>query len=182
MIIFRAMRDIQDEGVSIDYSERKSEDGAYVRIKMDVEVAHKNSSHHQHEHHSHSQSVDLNGSESSETASGKPSPSRIQHSGVAVMFGITASDTLTPVDNLSGWKVTWLSKAYNKVAGLTGLRRHGDFQVRISSFPISFQEVIGFFALQNKFHLQHVPMYVCYPAMDGFSLDGVNKLIKSLRQ
>ncbi|KAH9989650.1 hypothetical protein BJV77DRAFT_1061190 [Russula vinacea] len=77
-------------------------------------------------------------------------------------FGITASDTLTPVDNLSGWKITWLSKTYNKVVGLTGLTRRGDFR--------------------NKFHSQHIPMYVCYPAEDGFGLDGVNKLIKCLRQ
>ncbi|KAI0301634.1 hypothetical protein B0F90DRAFT_1628641 [Multifurca ochricompacta] len=89
-------------------------------------------------------------------------PSGIRHGGVAVTFGITASDSLTPVDNLSGWKITWLSKTYNKVIGLTGLTRRGDFR--------------------NKFHSQHIPMYVCYPAEDGFGLDGVNKLIKSLRQ
>ncbi|KAI0261608.1 hypothetical protein BC834DRAFT_829858 [Gloeopeniophorella convolvens] len=82
--------------------------------------------------------------------------------GIAVTFGITASDSLTPVDNLSGWKITWLSKTYNKVIGLTGLTRRGDFR--------------------NKFHSQHMPMYVCYPADEGFGLDGVNKLIKCLRQ
>ena len=36
--------------------------------------------------------------------------------------------------------------------------------------------------LQNKFHSQHMPMYVCYSADEGFGLDGVNKLIKCLRQ
>jgi hypothetical protein len=186
MIIFRAMSDIQDEGGSTDESDRKSEDGAYVWTKKDVDVAHKigeNSSHQQHEHHSRSQSIDSHGSDSSETSSGKSSPSGIRHSGVAVTFGITASDTLTPVDNLSGWKITWLSKTYNKVVGLTGLTRRGDFRVRFISFPISFGQVIDFLVCyQNKFHSQHMPMYVCYPAEDGFGLDGVNKLIKSLRQ
>jgi len=159
MIIFRAMSDIQDEGVSTDGSDRKSEDGAYVWTKKDVEVADKveeNSS-----HHLRSQSVDSHRSESPET-SGKSSPNGIQHRGVTVTFGITASDTLTPVDNMSGWKITWLSKTYNKVVGLTGLTRRGDFR--------------------NKFHSQHLPMYVCYPADEGFGLDGVNKLIKCLRQ
>jgi hypothetical protein len=161
-IIYRAMSDIQDEGVSTDESDRKSEDGAIVWTKRDIEVARKieeNSS------HSRSQSTDSSQSDSSvqsSSSSGKSTPSSIRHSGVAVTFGITASDTLTPVDNLSGWKITWLSKTYNKVVGLTGLTRRGGFR--------------------NKFHSQHIPMYVCYPADDGFGLDGVNKLIKCLRQ
>ena len=138
MIIYRSMSDIQDEGVSTDESDRKSEDGAYVWTKQDVEVAQKieeNSSHHKHEHYSRSQSVDSQNSVSS-GSSGKVKVSRsgIQHSGVAVTFGITASDTLTPVDNLSGWKITWLSKTYNKVVGLTGLTRRGDF--RVSMIPL----------------------------------------------
>ncbi|KAI9441276.1 hypothetical protein H4582DRAFT_2110228 [Lactarius indigo] len=115
--------------------------------------------------HSRSQSVDSGRSDSplrSDSSSGKASPTGIRHGGVAVTFGITASDSLTPVDNLSGWKITWLSKTYNKVIGLTGLTRRGDFR--------------------NKFHSQHMPMYVCYPADEGFGLDGVNKLIKCLRQ
>jgi hypothetical protein len=137
MIIFRAMSDVQDEGVSIDDSERKSEDGAYVWTKKDVEVANKiveNSG-----HHSRSQSVDSHHSDSSDThSSGKSSLNGsgvTGQSGVAVTFGITASDTLTPVDNLSGWKITWLSKTYNKVVGLTGLTRRGDFRVRNIFIP-----------------------------------------------
>ena len=134
MIIFRAMSDVQDEGVSIDDSERKSEDGAYVWTKKDAEVAHKiveNSG-----HHSRSQSVDSHHSDSSDSHSGKSSPNGAGHGGVAVTFGITASDTLTPVDNLSGWKITWLSKTYNKVVGLTGLTRRGDFRVRNFYSPL----------------------------------------------
>jgi hypothetical protein len=148
MIIFRAMSDIQDEGASTDDSGRKSEDGTYVwtKTKKDAEVAHKieeNSRRHQHEHHSRSQSVDSHHSDGSDSSSGKSSPDGMRHK-VAVTFGITASDTLTPVDNLSGWKITWLSKTYNKVVGLTGLTRRGDFRVRIISFPISFEQVIDF--------------------------------------
>ena len=144
MIIFRAMSDIQDEGASTDESERSSEDGAYVwtEAKKDVEVAHKimeNSSHHQHKHHTRSQSVDSQHSDGSDS-----SHETSRQRGVAVTFGITASDTITPVDNLSGWKITWLSKTYNKVVGLTGLTRRGDFRVRIISFPISSEQVIDF--------------------------------------
>jgi hypothetical protein len=135
-IIFRAMSDIQDEGDSSDDSDCKSEDGAYVWSKKDVDVAHKikeNSSHHHHKNHSRSQSSDSNNSDTSESSSGTSTLNGIRQSGVAVTFGITASDTLTPVDNLSGWKITWLSKTYNKVVGLTGLTRRGDFRVRIIS-------------------------------------------------
>ncbi|KAI0052156.1 hypothetical protein FA95DRAFT_1586830 [Auriscalpium vulgare] len=84
------------------------------------------------------------------------------HRGVTVTFGVSASDSLTPVDNLSGWKITWLSKTYNGVIGATGLTKRGDFRA--------------------KFHSEHQPLYVCYPVEDGFGLDGVNKLIKCLRQ
>ena len=161
MIIFRAMSDIQDEGASADDSDRKSEDGAYVWTKKNVEVAHKideKSSQHQHEHHSRSQSVDSHGSETSETSSGKSSLDGMRHK-VAVTFGITASDTLTPVDNLSGWKITWLSKTYNKVVGLTGLTRRGDFRVRIISFRISFGQVIDFRLAEQVPFAAHA--YVC---------------------
>jgi len=160
MIIYRAMSDIQDEGVP---SDGKSEEGALVWTKTDLEVARKIE---ESSSHSRSQSVDSGRStpsrSESSSSSGKSSPSGFRPSGVAVTFGITASDSLTPVDNLSGWKITWLSKTYNTVIGLTGLTRRGDFR--------------------NKFHSKHMPMYVCYPADQGFSLDGVNKLIKCLRQ
>jgi len=134
-IIFRTMSDIQDEGDSIDDSGRESEDGAYVWSKKGVvsRTIEENSSHHDNKNHSRSKSIDSNHSDTSESSSGKSTPNGIQQSGVAVTFGITASDTLTPVDNLSGWKITWLSKTYNKVVGLTGLTRRGDFRVRIIS-------------------------------------------------
>jgi hypothetical protein len=131
-IIYRAMSDIQDEGVSADDSDSKSEDGAPVWTKTDVEVARKLE---EKSSHSRSQSIDSGRSDSpppsaSSSSSGKSSPSGARRSGVAVTFGITASDSLTPVDNLGGWKITWLSKTYNKVIGLTGLTRRGDFRVR----------------------------------------------------
>ena len=131
------MSDIQDEGVSVDESDRKSEDGAYVWTKRDVEVAHKLG---EKSSHSRSQSIESHDSDSSH--SGKSTPSSVGHGGVAVTFGITASDTLTPVDNLSGWKITWLSKTYNKVVGLTGLTRRGDFRVRSISCRLGFGHVI----------------------------------------
>ncbi|KAI9513222.1 hypothetical protein F5148DRAFT_1145533 [Russula earlei] len=162
MIIYRAMADIQDEGVPSDDSDRKSEYGALVWTQTDLEVARRTQ---ESSSHSRSSSVDSGRSESpasSQSSSGKSTPSGFRPSGVAVTFGITASDTLTPVDNLGGWKITWLSKTYNKVVGLTGLTRRGDFR--------------------NKFHSKHMPMYVCYSADEGFGLDGVNKLIKCLRQ
>ena len=132
-IIYRAMSDIQDEGISNDESDRKSEDGTLVWTK--TEVARKIE---ENASQSRSQSVDSSRSDSpsrsdssSSSSSGKSTPSSgLRRGGVAVTFGITASDSLTPVDNLSGWKITWLSKTYNKVIGLTGLTRRGDFRVR----------------------------------------------------
>jgi hypothetical protein len=120
------MLDLQDEGTSTDGS---SVDGAYTWTKTDIEVARKmeeNSSHRR------SQSVDSDRSDSpprSVSSSGKSSPSGVHHSGVGVTFGASASDSLIPVSNLSGWKITWLSMTYNKVIGLTGVTRRGDFRV-----------------------------------------------------
>jgi hypothetical protein len=132
------MSDIQDEGVSTDELDRKSEDGTMVWTKKDAEVAQKIE---ESASHSRSQSIDSQHSDSSlqsGSSSGKSTPSSLRHGGVAVTFGITASDTLTPVDNLSGWKITWLSKTYNKVVGLTGLTRRGDFRVSFDSFSSFF--------------------------------------------
>ncbi|VDB91356.1 unnamed protein product [Peniophora sp. CBMAI 1063] len=81
---------------------------------------------------------------------------------VTVTFGITAADDLTAVDNLKGWRVSWLSKTYSKVVGATGITKRGDFR--------------------SKFGTEHVPMYVCYPSKQGFGIDGVRKLMKCLRQ
>jgi hypothetical protein len=128
-IIYSVMSDLQDEGVTPDDSDRKSEDGALLWTQTDIEVARKLQ---ENSGPSRSQSVDSRGSDSSPSSgssSGKSSPSGSRPSGVAVTFGITASDSLTPVDNLSGWKITWLSKTYNKVIGLTGLTKRGDFRV-----------------------------------------------------
>lgn len=141
MTIFRAMSDIQDEGASTDDSDCNSEEGACVWTEHS---GHHHHGHHHHGHHARSQSVDSHHSDSSETSSGKSTPDGMRHRGVAVTFGITASETLTPVDNLSGWRITWLSKTYNSVVGLTGLTRRGDFRVSIFSFPIYFGQVIDF--------------------------------------
>lgn len=48
---------------------------------------------------------------------------------VTVTFGISASDEMEPVKNLSGWKVTALSKLYNKVTRTAGLLKRGEFRV-----------------------------------------------------
>lgn len=67
-----------------------------------------------------------------------PTGSADNHSGsssggrAVVTFGITASETLSPSQNLNGWRVSALSATYNKVVGGTGLTRRGDFRVRIS--------------------------------------------------
>ncbi|KAG7096386.1 hypothetical protein E1B28_003830 [Marasmius oreades] len=89
----------------------------------------------------------------------KASPSRPPK----VTFGITASDTLHPKANLSGWKIAGLSKVYSKVAGTAGLLKRGDFRA--------------------KFDSGRVPMYVCYSTADGgFGIEGVKALLKVLKK
>ncbi|KAG7092027.1 hypothetical protein E1B28_008409 [Marasmius oreades] len=89
----------------------------------------------------------------------KASPSRPPK----VTFGITASDTLHPKANLSGWRIVGLSKVYSKVAGTAGLLKRGDFRA--------------------KFDSGRVPMYVCYPATEGgFGIEGVKSLLKVLKK
>jgi hypothetical protein len=55
---------------------------------------------------------------------------------VTVTFGISAADEMEPVVNLSGWKVTALSKLYGKIAYAAGLLRRGEF--RVPRFFFSF--------------------------------------------
>ncbi|KAF9467694.1 hypothetical protein BDZ94DRAFT_1155912 [Collybia nuda] len=80
---------------------------------------------------------------------------------VTVTFGISAADELHPVKNLSGWKVTAMSKIYGTVTQAAGLLRRSEFR--------------------SKFDSGHDPMYVCYPG-DGFNLEGVNTLLKLLKK
>ncbi|KAK1231131.1 hypothetical protein PQX77_005759 [Marasmius sp. AFHP31] len=79
-----------------------------------------------------------------------------------VTFGITASDNLTPIDNLSGWKIHGLSTIYGKVASTAGLLKRGDFRA--------------------KFDSGRVPMYVCYPKEEGFGVEGIKGLLSVLRK
>ncbi|VDB91360.1 unnamed protein product [Peniophora sp. CBMAI 1063] len=81
---------------------------------------------------------------------------------VSVTFGITASEELIPVDNLKGWRVSFLTKTYNTIISHTGITRRGDYR--------------------SKFHTVHLPMYVCFPRKQGFGVEGATKLIKCLRQ
>ncbi|KAI0062509.1 hypothetical protein BV25DRAFT_1803919 [Artomyces pyxidatus] len=148
-LIFRAMQDL-DGG---DRSISASASGADSSSESDSAMVWSN------------EEEDRNGASSPEgvtpPGSRGTSPARNRR-GVTVTFGVSASSSLTPVDNLSGWKVTWLSKTYNHVVGGTGLTRRGDFR--------------------SKFQSEHTPMYVCYASEEGFGIDGVNKLMKALRQ
>ncbi|KAF8893055.1 hypothetical protein BD779DRAFT_1508634 [Infundibulicybe gibba] len=80
---------------------------------------------------------------------------------IYVTFGISAADTVEPVNNLGGWKVKALSKMYGNVAKGAGLLGRGEFR--------------------NKFDSNHEAMYVCYPE-DGLGFDGMNSLLKLLRK
>ena len=48
---------------------------------------------------------------------------------VSVTFGITASEELVPVDNLKGWRVSFLTKTYNTIISHTGITKRGDYRV-----------------------------------------------------
>jgi hypothetical protein len=104
---------------------------------------------------------------------------------VSVTFGLSAAPKLEPVHNLGGWKVSALSKTYNKVVKGARLVQRGEFRVRLFLIGVfcganPFRSLLFFFD-QNKFDSSQEPMYVCYPS-DGFGLDGVNALLKVLRK
>ncbi|EEB94007.1 hypothetical protein MPER_07260 [Moniliophthora perniciosa FA553] len=77
-----------------------------------------------------------------------------------ISFGITASNELKPVDNLTGWKITWMSTMYNRVVNGTGLWKRGHFRA--------------------KFDSSREARYICYPTQDGFGIDRIRALLKVL--
>ncbi|KIY74430.1 hypothetical protein CYLTODRAFT_364196 [Cylindrobasidium torrendii FP15055 ss-10] len=79
---------------------------------------------------------------------------------IPVSFGITASDGVKPVSNLSGWKIMSLSKVYHSVSMGAGLFRRADFR--------------------SKFDSDHQPAYVAYT--DGFGVDTIRALLKVLKK
>lgn len=80
---------------------------------------------------------------------------------ITVTFGITASEHLTPVNNLKGWKITSINRIYETVAKGAGLWKRGEFR--------------------GKFDSEREEMYVCYPE-DSFGLEGVRSLLKVLKK
>lgn len=58
---------------------------------------------------------------------------------IPVSFGITASDGVKPVSNLSGWKIMSLSKVYHSVSMGAGLFRRADFRVSCLSTVDAFE-------------------------------------------
>ncbi|TFY77842.1 hypothetical protein EWM64_g6172 [Hericium alpestre] len=192
-LIYRAMRDLDDaeHGDPRLAGARAEQEQSGVLLfhkpEGNVQASEENSRGSPVSHgsgdHSSTSSVSRGSRPSSESLSPVPTSDdgegRFSH--MTVTFGISAADTLKPVDNLSGWRITWLSRTYNKIVGGTGLLRRGDF--RVCCFPIFVAEAglidVG---VQNKFKSQHMPMYVCYPAEDGFGLDGANALLRCLRQ
>ncbi|KIY64897.1 hypothetical protein CYLTODRAFT_357747 [Cylindrobasidium torrendii FP15055 ss-10] len=79
---------------------------------------------------------------------------------IPVSFGITASDGIRPISNLSGWKVTSMSKVYHSVSSATGLFRRADFR--------------------SKFDSERQPSYVAYT--EGFGLDAIRCLLNLLKK
>ncbi|TIA91428.1 hypothetical protein E3P99_01074 [Wallemia hederae] len=77
-----------------------------------------------------------------------------------VSFGISASDSMSPVHNLKGMRVTWLSGTYKSILKSTGIFKRADFR--------------------SKFNVKHDPLYICYPKHQ-FGLDGVQSLMKALK-
>lgn len=77
-----------------------------------------------------------------------------------VSFGISASDSMSPVHNLKGMRVTWLSGTYKSILKSTGIFKRADFR--------------------SKFKVKHDPLYICYPKHE-FGLDGVQTLMKALK-
>ncbi|KAI0027886.1 hypothetical protein K488DRAFT_60181 [Vararia minispora EC-137] len=144
-LIYSTMRHLEDE-------DETSEDGPMFWDESDSDRAR-----HPSRHEDASKTTSRSQSRASEDSTASDRPRR-----VTVTFGISASDEMTPVDNVGGWRVSWLSKTYKKVVGATGITKRGDFR--------------------NKFHTEHLPMYVCYPSKQGFGIEGVSKLMKCLRQ
>ncbi|TIA71509.1 hypothetical protein E3P91_02525 [Wallemia ichthyophaga] len=70
-----------------------------------------------------------------------------------VSFGISASDHMSPVNNLKGMRVTWLSGTYKSILKSTGIFKRADFR--------------------SKFNVKHDPLYICYPQHE-FGLDGLH--------
>ncbi|KIJ65980.1 hypothetical protein HYDPIDRAFT_174752 [Hydnomerulius pinastri MD-312] len=81
---------------------------------------------------------------------------------LSVSFDISAAKDLKPTRNISGWKITWLSKTYRSVSQGAHLVQRHDFR--------------------SKFDTSSKPMFVCYPTEDGLGLEGVEALLKLLRR
>jgi hypothetical protein len=66
------------------------------------------------------------------------------HNRVTVSFGVTAADHIEAGHNLSGWKVSVLSKTYHAVSGVSSL-------IKAAKYQVSLIHVLIFFSMLSSF-------------------------------
>jgi hypothetical protein len=76
-------------------------------------------------------------------------------------FGAGAATELHRVDNIGGFKVVTLEKAYNGISHTFHLGNKGDFR--------------------SKFGVQQEPLYICYPK-GGLGVKGIEAIMGMLQK
>jgi len=76
-----------------------------------------------------------------------------------VTFGVSASETLSPISNVGGSGMMWLGKAYGGIIKMTGLTNRGTYR--------------------KKFGCREDKLYVAYPP-SGLGWSGIQALMKML--
>jgi len=95
-------------------------------------------------------------------------------------FGAGAASELHRVDNIGGFKVVTLEKAYNGISSTFHLGNKGDFRSKFGTQqdPVRclFSHYLGF----TRFSRSLSQLYICYPK-GGLGVKGIEAIMKMLQ-
>ena len=93
-------------------------------------------------------------------------------------FGAGAATELHRVDNIGGFKVVTLEKAYNGISSTFHLGNKGDFRSKFGTQQDPVRFILSFLPLVP--HAFSSKLYICYPK-GGLGVKGIEAIMKMLQ-
>ena len=95
-------------------------------------------------------------------------------------FGAGAASELHRVDNIGGFKVVTLEKAYNGISSTFHLGNKGDFRSKFGTHQDPVRHAFSYYPFVACFSRSFPQLYICYPK-GGLGVKGIEAIMKMLQ-
>ena len=95
-------------------------------------------------------------------------------------FGAGAASELHRVDNIGGFKVVTLEKAYNGLSSTFHLGNKGDFRSKFGTHQDPVRRPFSHHPVVTRFSRSFPQLYICYPK-GGLGVKGIEAIMKMLQ-